>query len=140
MENNCPKCKQPKDSGSPLSCLKCGAIYAKVAAHQQQQAEKQAEIERAQERLARQKQIKAEEDHLAKRSICTQCGYTGQPITITKGSIWIEITLWLCFLVPGLIYSIWRLSSKYKACPQCKHNSMIPASSPHGRKLYKETE
>lgn len=70
--------------------------------------------------------------------ICTACGYVGKPQRITKGNTLIELILWLCFLLPGLIYSIWRLSSKYDACPKCKGASMIPTDSPVGQKVINE--
>lgn len=63
--------------------------------------------------------------------ICTQCGLQAKPIT--KGSIFIEIILWLCFLVPGLIYSIWRHSSRSKGCPDCRTQSMVIKDGPIGK-------
>ena len=39
--------------------------------------------------------------------------------TVTRGSIWIEIILWLCLIVPGLIYSIWRLTTRRQVCSAC---------------------
>jgi len=70
--------------------------------------------------------------------ICTACGYIGKPQKTTKGNTLIELILWLFFLIPGLIYSIWRLSSKYDACPKCKGSSMIPTDSPIGQKVINE--
>ena len=67
--------------------------------------------------------------------VCTTCGYIGFPNKVTKGSFLIELVLWLAFLIPGIIYSIWRLSSRYDACPKCKNASMIPVDSPMGQKL-----
>lgn len=67
--------------------------------------------------------------------ICPACGTRGTPATATRGSTGIELVLWLCFLVPGLIYSLWRLSSRYKVCPACKQPGMIPVTSPLGKKL-----
>lgn len=67
--------------------------------------------------------------------ICKSCGTAGDTKTVTRGSIFIEIVLWLCFLLPGLIYSIWRLTSKYEACPMCGSPSMVPVSSPIGLSL-----
>lgn len=58
---------------------------------------------------------------------CTMCNFVGKEIYHTSGSILIEIFLWACFLFPGLLYSIWRLASRKKVCPRCKHNAMIPA-------------
>lgn len=62
--------------------------------------------------------------------ICTTCGFKGSPKRFTKGSFIIELGLWLCFLVPGLIYSIWRLASRYEGCPKCHGSAMIPLDSP----------
>lgn len=71
--------------------------------------------------------------------ICTSCGYVGKQTTIVKGNIGVEILLWLLFLLPGLIYSIWRSMSQYKACPKCKHSSMIPVDTPKGKQLLAES-
>lgn len=67
--------------------------------------------------------------------ICADCGSRGYPRTETRGSIWIEVLLWLCLLLPGLIYSLWRLSTRKTVCPACRHTTMIPASSPRGAQL-----
>ena len=61
---------------------------------------------------------------------CPSCGSVGVPTTRTKGSFWIEVILWLCFLVPGLIYSVWRLTTKERVCPKCGAPNMIPAVAP----------
>ncbi|HEV2348917.1 MAG TPA: hypothetical protein VG028_03620 [Terriglobia bacterium] len=45
---------------------------------------------------------------------------------MTPGSFAIEIVLWLCFLFPGLIYSIWRLTARHETCPKCGEKSLIP--------------
>lgn len=76
-----------------------------------------------------------------KDSICTTCGYKGKAIKVVKGSFIIEVILWFCFLVPGVIYSVWRLTTvSFKTCPQCKNPTMIPASSPVGQKLLAEQQ
>lgn len=67
--------------------------------------------------------------------ICQNCGTRGDSKTITRGSIWIEIVLWLCFLVPGLIYSLWRLTTKQHGCPSCGQTNMIPVNTPIGQSL-----
>lgn len=72
---------------------------------------------------------------MEKRSVCTACGYVGKPKKIIKGNFLMEVILWLFFLIPGLIYSIWRLSTKHTACPNCKQSTMIPTDSPIGQKL-----
>ena len=67
--------------------------------------------------------------------VCTNCGYIGRPVWITKGSFGLEVLLWLVFLVPGLLYSVWRVSSRYAGCPKCKASNMIPGDSPVARKF-----
>lgn len=53
------------------------------------------------------------------RIACPNCGYEGMPKSYTGGSMGIEIVLWLFFLLPGFIYSIWRLSTRCYVCPKC---------------------
>ena len=71
-------------------------------------------------------------------AICTACGFRGYAQSHTKGSIAIEAVLWLAFILPGLIYSIWRLSTRHEVCPSCKAPAMIPVASPRGQQLLKE--
>jgi hypothetical protein len=67
--------------------------------------------------------------------LCTVCGYVGKPHKHTKGSMGMEILLWLFLLIPGLAYSLWRISSRYDACPKCNSPNMIPLDSPIAIKL-----
>jgi hypothetical protein len=39
------------------------------------------------------------------------------------------------FLVVGVLYTVWRLSSEFEACPKCGRASMIPLDTPKGRKV-----
>ena len=70
--------------------------------------------------------------------ICTKCGYQGRPVTKTKGSLFLELILWLMFLLPGVLYSIWRLTTRAKVCPKCKTPNMIPFDTPKGWEMLKE--
>lgn len=67
--------------------------------------------------------------------ICSRCGTRGQTKTVTRGSFFIELILWLCFLIPGLIYSIWRLTTRHEACRSCGSIEMVPVNSPGGKAL-----
>jgi hypothetical protein len=68
--------------------------------------------------------------------ICTQCGTVGTPKTTTPGHFLVELILWLCFLLPGLIYSVWRLSARCPTCRTCGAiRSLVPLQSPRGREL-----
>ncbi len=77
---------------------------------------------------------------MAQEKIYKDCGYKGTPVKITKGSILVELALWCCFLVPGVLYSLWRVDTRYDSCPLCGGATMIPLDSPQGRKLEKESE
>lgn len=70
--------------------------------------------------------------------ICPNCGTVGTPKTVTKGSMLIEIVLWIFLIVPGIIYSIWRLTTRAKVCRSCGSKNMIPLNSPMGEKLQDE--
>ena len=69
---------------------------------------------------------------MSKKFICSNCGYLGQPETVKKGSDRREMILWWYFFLPGFIYSIWRIISRYKVCPECKAPYMVPLTSPRG--------
>lgn len=70
---------------------------------------------------------------------CTTCGTEGRPVLKTPGSLAIEIVLWFCFIVPGLIYSIWRLAGRGPACRSCGGTTLVPPTSPaalHAKKTF----
>jgi hypothetical protein len=73
--------------------------------------------------------------HSKGNSVCTTCHFIGNPKKITKGSFFIELILYLFMIVPGLIYSIWRLTTKQLVCPACKNPTMIPITTPVGKEL-----
>ena len=73
------------------------------------------------------------------KKICTYCFYKGYPTTITQGSFLEEIFFWLCFIIPGVIYSLWRLSTKSHVCPSCHRTGvLISLYSPSGQILKKQ--
>lgn len=70
--------------------------------------------------------------------ICTSCGNLIKPKTQTKGSFWMEVLLWMLFILPGLLYSLTRLGNKVYVCPICGKDTVIPTNTPVGQKLLKE--
>jgi hypothetical protein len=66
---------------------------------------------------------------------CTQCHTVCRPKYVTQGSFVLEVFLWLLFLIPGLIYSIWRITSKLRCCPSCQSTSIVRANSPLAREF-----
>ena len=75
----------------------------------------------------------------SKMLVCTQCGYVGKSEGAIKGSALVEIFLWFLLIVPGVIYSAWRSSSRYKVCPKCKSPNLIPMDSPRAQKILSES-
>ncbi len=64
-----------------------------------------------------------------KEMYCKNCGSKGIPINNTPGSFFIEVVLWLFLIIPGIIYTLWRLTSRKKVCPHCKSPNIIPTNS-----------
>ncbi len=62
---------------------------------------------------------------MKKQFKCELCGHIGTAKKQVRGSFGIEIILWLFFIIPGLIYSVWRLSSKEEVCAKCGHSSHL---------------
>lgn len=68
--------------------------------------------------------------------VCAGCHYKGKPIRLKEGSAKLEIILWICGIIPGLIYSIICYKNGIDICPSCKTPSMISVKGPHGQRLY----
>jgi hypothetical protein len=66
----------------------------------------------------------------AMQKLCLQCGSIGDTKRFMKGTILTELILWLFFLLPGLIYSIWRHSTVAQVCSRCGGLNVIPLDSP----------
>lgn len=72
---------------------------------------------------------------MAKPMLCTRCLNEGAPARKTKGSLAVEVVLWLLFCLPGLIYSVWRQTNKYEACARCGATELVPLDSPAAARL-----
>jgi hypothetical protein len=75
-----------------------------------------------------------------RRVLCTRCLEQAIPKTVTPGSIGVEILAWIFFLIPGLMYSLWRLSARELACPSCGATELVPLQSPAAKRLLKRAE
>jgi hypothetical protein len=76
-------------------------------------------------------------DHDPVHLFCVTCGFEGDRKIRTRGGLAIEIALWLCFIAPGLIYTIRRLSTRGEVCSSCGAKTAVPADSPVALKMRK---
>lgn len=74
--------------------------------------------------------LKAMDSKHNKPMFCTACGHEGESATRTRGNMAIEVVLWLCFIVPGLVYSLWRQGSREPVCSSCGSTALVPPDSP----------
>lgn len=61
---------------------------------------------------------------------CKTCGHSGPTKIKTPGNLAIEIVLWLLLIVPGVIYSVWRISTRKPSCTACGSTDLVPPDSP----------
>lgn len=124
----CPKCSKIYHHKAGDDCPNC---RVNIPAYLKKQKEKQESRERLAQLQEAGKLAVACGIDAAKINYCTQCGSKfARPKTNTRGSFFIEIFLWLLLLIPGIIYSLWRLTTRYKSCPVCGSSQIIPTSSP----------
>jgi len=70
---------------------------------------------------------------------CNSCGNnTNNPRY--KGSGGIEVILYICFFIPGIIYSIWRRTGIATACPKCRRETLLETSIIQERVITDEVE
>ena len=69
------------------------------------------------------------------KMVCTRCETVSKPRKEPKGSLGVEIALWLFFLLPGMVYSVWRLTNQQRRCPSCDSEELVPVDSPRGQKI-----
>lgn len=69
--------------------------------------------------------------------ICTKCGFRGDAKRITKGTFKIELILWACLLLPGLLYALWRIFSRSWVCRECGGKAVL-LDSPSGSFVLKK--
>lgn len=74
------------------------------------------------------------------QQVCSTCGSVVEPKKVFQGSLGLEIVLWLMCFPVGLLYSVWRLSSKKTVCTSCGAETLLPLDSPMGKKILDEME
>ena len=67
--------------------------------------------------------------------VCLECRSEAKPRKRTPGSFILELFLWCLLIVPGLIYSLWRVSARIKVCRVCGSDRIIPSNTLRGQAL-----
>lgn len=71
----------------------------------------------------------------AHEHICCDCGYRSLPLPPKlEGRLRTEIVLWVLRIVPGYIYSVWRINTRHPKCAACELSKAVPAASTIGRR------
>lgn len=71
--------------------------------------------------------------------VCSNCRtYVSVPKKEMPGSFGVEVLLWFFYIVPGILYSMWRRNEdNWKpVCANCDSKNFVPVSSPEGRRLF----
>src|ERR1043166_2982469 len=69
---------------------------------------------------------------------CTRCGHIGPPGFFTGGSPFVAAILWLCLIVPGLLYSMWKIARSRGVCTRCGDTILVPPDSALAKQLSEE--
>jgi hypothetical protein len=134
----CPKC-QKKFHPNAVACPRCKVTPEAYHASVRRESREKAYAELRRDEAKRHLQLVKAKRALGHTCYCTTCGTTfdkRQAVSLVRGSFLLEVILWLCFLLPGLAYSIYRNGTrgkhhgKGKGCPACRSCSIIPATSP----------
>lgn len=70
-----------------------------------------------------------------KKYICMECGCQRDPVNAKRGLLVIEIFMWFLYIVPGVIYSIWRRVRTQRVCPNCRNPSVVLTSSSRAMRM-----
>lgn len=70
-----------------------------------------------------------------KKYLCLECGCQREPVMANRGMLIIELLMWLLYILPGVIYSIWRRVRKQEICPNCRTPSVVLTASSRAMKM-----
>ncbi len=66
---------------------------------------------------------------LSRKYLCMECGCQRDPIQAKRGFLVVELFMWLLYILPGVIYSIWRRVRTQQICSNCRTPSIVLTSS-----------
>lgn len=82
--------------------------------------------------------ILTSDDSPSEEMVCRQCESVGTPEKEMPGNLAFGCALFFFFVVPGILYSIWRLTNKTNVCQFCGSEDLVPKHSPAGERIIEE--
>jgi ribosomal protein L40E len=67
--------------------------------------------------------------------VCRRCESVGHPDTELPGNTAFGCALLFFFIVPGILYAIWRRTNEKKVCRSCGSEDLVPTHSPAGERI-----
>lgn len=143
----CPKCdyvRQPQDTAPSYECPSCGIVYAKynpnLPSNMREREAKLRQVGQIAEpsKEASQQGSSAPAQHPdivvipGNLAVCQTCEEVGQVRTEMPGNSVVELLLYLFYLVPGIIYSVWRRQGKKQVCGACGSDRLVAAKTRAG--------
>jgi hypothetical protein len=71
---------------------------------------------------------------------CPNCGAVEIPMSKPKGSGLVNFILFLFFIIPGVLYFVWRMTTYRDVCPKCGAEGVIPTDSPRAREAIRSRQ
>lgn len=68
-------------------------------------------------------------------AVCKNCEEIGQVTEKMPGNGWVEIVLYLFWIAPGIVYSVWRRKSKKQVCGSCGSDQLVAAKTRAGQQI-----
>lgn len=70
-----------------------------------------------------------------KMIICRNCGHEGAAERELKGHFLITLILLLLYIIPGIIYMVWRRTGLHDSCAKCGSQNVVPLGSDEALKI-----
>jgi hypothetical protein len=153
----CPKCQHVRtasDSGPSYACPQCGIVYAKFdPAVEERDAALRVKLAGRIQRQPIETPVKAtiesvDEAKLSEpvdepqsnsfagnTAVCKNCEEIGQVGVKLPGSGWVEFVLYLLWIAPGILYSVWRRKGTKQVCAACGSDQLVAAKTRAGKQI-----
>lgn len=63
------------------------------------------------------------------KAICRNCGHEGGTERKLKGHFFITLILLLFYIIPGIVYMVWRRAGLHDSCTKCGSLNVVPSGS-----------